>query len=188
MRALNTISMGNHLTDFYVRTKQVWYISFFFLLMACSTSNPSGKSTSRSSGKAVVKSYFDAAFAQDYSSISELLHEDFLFIGPKISDTLNKQALIKSWQSTHERYDTLLMRNPKVYDVSRQEGLSGDSALLLHYYDTRFHTSDLNVWVAFPVHMKFYIFKGEIHQAQIIMNQRDVQSQLGYTITPPKKK
>ena len=143
---------------------------------------------SGSSGKAIVERYFDAAFAQDYTILEDVLHEDFLFLGPKLSDTLDKQALIKSWKSTHQRNDTLLMRNPKMYDLSIQEGLEGDSSLVLHYYDARFHNSDLNLWVEFPVHVKFFIFREKIHQAQIIMNQSDVQSQLGYTITPPKKR
>ncbi len=86
------------------------------------------------------------------------------------------------------RNDILQMNNPKLYDVSDQESLGNNQSLVLHYYDARFHNSDLNLWIEFPVHVKFFICKDKIHQAQIIMNQSDVQSQLGYTITPPKKK
>ncbi|MCW5518155.1 nuclear transport factor 2 family protein [Muriicola sp. Z0-33] len=186
MKAFNTISWGIAPTDLYITTKRMCYVGFLLSLMACSTSDPSGQSTKDSSRKTIVESYFEAAFAQDYSTLEDLLSEDFLFLGPKISDTLDKQALIKSWKSTHQRNDTLLMRKPKVYDVSAQEGLSRDSSLVLHYYDARFHNSDLNLWVEFPVHVKFILFKDKIHQAQIIINQSDIQSQLGYTITPPK--
>lgn len=138
-----------------------------------------------SSGKVLVDTYFEAAFANDYDALNKLLHDDFIFLGPKLSDTLDKQGLIKSWQSTHFRNDTLLMRNPKTYDVSEQENLANNEYLILHYYDARFHNSDLDLWVEFPVHVKFSIFKDRIQQAQIIMNQSDVQKQLGYKIILP---
>lgn len=184
MKAWEYISSGSDMTDSIFKPSRFFNFGIVLLLLMIS----SCRQSENHSAKALVEAYFDAAFTKDYELLDELLHDDFIFIGPKLSDTLDKKALIKSWQSTHQRNDTLLMRNAKIYDVSMQEGLSVDSSLVLHYYDARFHNSDLNLWVEFPVHVKFSLFKEKIYKAQIIMNQSDIQSQLGYTITPPKKK
>ncbi len=150
------------------------------LLLGCQSTQPAP-------GKELVEAYFAAAFAKDYARLDELLHEDFIFIGPKRSDTLDKKALINSWRSTHLRNDSLRMHDPRVYDVSAQETLNRDESLILHYYEAEFHNSDLKTWVEFPVHVKFLTHRDKIKRAQIIMNQSDVQTQLGYTILPPKE-
>ena len=158
------------------------YVSLLVLLAFCFGCEP-GESSAE---KQLVEAYFTAAFAEDYSSLEAMLHDDFVFLGPKLADTLNKQDLINSWRSTHARNDTLLMQNPRIYDVSRQATLAEEQSLVLHYYDARFHNADLDRWVEFPVHVKFLIFQERIQQAQIIINQSDIQKQLGYTIIPPK--
>jgi len=161
--------------------KQLRYLNIFLasiLLLGCERAQTGAE-------KELVEAYFEAAFAKDYQVLDELLRDDFIFIGPKVSDTLSKDALIESWRSTHARNDILQMRNPKVYDVSEQEVLGRDQSLIVHYYDARFHNSDLDLWIEFPVHVTFLITRDKIQQAQIIMNQSDVQMQLGYTIIPP---
>lgn len=151
-----------------------------FSLMSCESDN-------KHSDREIVSTYFEAAFAKNYALIDSLLHPDFIFIGPKRSDTLDKTALINSWKSTHRRNDTLKMLHPKIYDVSDQEILGENESLILHYYDAEFHNADLGVWVQFPVHVQFLITEDKIKQAQIMVNQSDIQEQLGYTITPPNK-
>lgn len=143
------------------------------------------ESAQESNGKDIVANYFTAAFAEDYVSLDSLLAEDFVFIGPKISDTLDKPALIRSWKSTHQRNDSLQMHNPRIYDVTGQGTLDQEASLILHYYDARFHNADFGVWVEFPVHVQFRVLAGKIQWAQIIMNQSDVQSQLGYRTVLP---
>ena len=78
------------------------------------------------------------------------------------------------------------MYQQKVYDVSNQEKLLKNQSLVLFYYDAKFHNSAIDRWVEFPVHVKFLLQSDKILSAQIIMNQSDVQQQLGYTIIPPK--
>jgi len=149
-------------------------------LMSCESNQNTGN-------KELVKTYFDAAFAKNYELLDTLLHQDFIFIGPKLSDTLDKPELINSWKSTHQRNDIMKMHHPKIYDVSQQAILGKNQSLILHYYDAEFHNADLDVWVEFPVHVKFLIAEDKIQQAQIIINQSDIQKQLGYTIIPPNK-
>ncbi len=149
------------------------------LLLGCISQKPN-------TAKEIVETYFEAAFAEDYALLDSLLDEDFEFVGPKVSNRLDKQSLMESWRSTHRRNDSMQMLNPRIYDVSDQEALNSGQSLILHYYDARFHNTDLEVWVEFPVHVQFHVQAGKIEKAHIIMNQSDVQQQLGYTIIPPE--
>ena len=136
----------------------------------------------------ITDDYFKAAFAKDYATLDVLLDDDVLFFGPQKKDTLDKVELIDSWRRTHDRNDIMEYNNPKIYSAIFAMGDEKPSKWVFQYYDAHFHNSDQDIWLDFPVHVKFKFKNDKIYRMYIIINQAEIQKQLGYTITAPSVK
>lgn len=165
-------------------------MKYFFLLISllllksCSSQNEQVKTTSIKKMQ-ITNAYFKAAFSKDYTSLYKLLDDGVLFFGPQKKDTLNKEELIDSWHRTHAHNDIMEYNNPKIYAAVFAIGDEKPTEWIFHYYDAHFHNSDLDVWLDFPVHVKFRFKEDKIDRMYISINQAEIQKQLGYKIIPP---
>ena len=120
-----------------------------------------------------VERYFNAAFSQDFFELEKILADDCLFVGPKITDSLNKEELIESWASFHEAFDQATRNNRESYAVNHANGPE-----VFYYYESEFHHREKDVWLRFPLHVRVRFKESQISFIQIYVNQADIQSQM----------
>ena len=51
-----------------------------------------------------VEQYFEAAFSEDYPELNIILADSFSFIGPRVSDTTDREGLIREWKNFHKAF------------------------------------------------------------------------------------
>ncbi len=117
----------------------------------------------------LMKAYFEASFSQDYKSLENLLHPDLLFVGPKISDSLNRDELIDSWRSFHKAFDLAHRNNEESFQVGEE---------VFYYYEAEFHHGAKDRWLRFPLHVRVRFRDEKISFIQIYVNQADILKQL----------
>ncbi|OJJ21994.1 hypothetical protein BKI52_08105 [marine bacterium AO1-C] len=154
------------------------------LLVACNASQKASKDLSVQ----VAEAYFLAALAKDYDGLKKILAEDVQFYGPKLQDTLDKVALIKSWRKLHQRFDRVEACKVSVFKaastkLSRKLKSDLENDWVFYYYEAHFHDPQKNRWIDFRVHVKMLIGQRQIKQLYIYVNQADILEQMKQPIS-----
>jgi len=124
--------------------------------------------------KTIVSGYFKSAFENDIQALSEQLHPDLIFLGPKLGDTLNNDGLIASWIRFHRTFGRLEIQNVESYFIEDENTCQSVS----FYYLAHFHHREKRTWIKFPVQTRFWFLDAEIRKILIIVNQADISAQL----------
>lgn len=159
-------------------------ILFFGCLVSCDSA---GDSALGEANVAFVNKYIDAVESADFAAMESMLSDDYLGMGPSLSDSIGKEAAVEGWKMlTDELYESIehRFRKTAAFSVSNgPEDIHGNWVtswtVLRVKYKNGLGPVDLYVNAVYKIE------DGKIARSRTFYNEADVMRQLGYTFVPP---
>jgi hypothetical protein len=151
-----------------------------FLIIGCAVSDNSQKNI------AIIEKYVQAVESEDYETMSSLLADNYLGLGPSHTDTIAKEAALESWKINIENlYETIKYNRSRTMAVKVPDGenkgewVSNWAELDILYKGDK---GQVTIWA----NTIYEIENGKIVKSYTFYNEADALRQLGYVFINPK--
>lgn len=149
----------------------------FNIILSCSTQNDTFKKNEE-----LIKKYVQAVESNDKATISLLLDDNYVGLGPSASDSIDKNGVIENWQyNMANLYESIKYDKSRIISVEVPDGENkgewvSNWAQLTIVYKTG---EQAVIWV----NSIYQIAEGKIIKSYTFYNEADVYRQLGYELT-----
>ncbi len=133
---------------------------------------------------AVVEKYIKAVEIEDYEAMAALLDENYLGLGPSISDSTGREAALASWKENVENlYDNIVYERSQTAAILIKEGdnsgewVANFAQLKITYKDK----ASVVIWA----NTNYKVENGKIVKSFTFYNEADALRQLGYVFINP---
>ncbi len=133
---------------------------------------------------AVVEKYIKAVETENYEAMSALLDENYLGLGPSISDSTGREAALASWkENVANLYDNIVYERSQTAPISIKEGdnqgewIANFAQLKITYKDK----TSVVIWA----NTNYKVENGKIVRSFTFYNEADALRQLGYVFINP---
>ena len=158
--------------------KHAYLIILALLVFACSSSK-------HSENISIVEKYVNSVENLDYSTMEELLADNYQGYGPSVGDTIGKVAALENWKKNIEDlYQKIDYTRSQFAGVTIAEGPNkGDwvanwAELTIEYKDGK---GSVKIWA----NSNYKLEDGKIVKSLTFYNEADVLRQLGYVFINP---
>jgi len=133
---------------------------------------------------AVVEQYIKAVETENYETMSAILDENYLGLGPSISDSIGRDAALASWkENVANLYDNIVYERSQTAPISIKEGdnkgewIANFAQLKITYKDK----TSVVIWA----NTNYKVENGKIVKSFTFYNEADALRQLGYVFINP---
>lgn len=158
--------------------KQSFLIVLALLVFGCS-------SNKHKENVSIVEKYVQAVENLDYTTMEDLLADDYIGLGPSAGDTIGKIAAIDNWkQNVENLYRKIEYTRSQFAGITISEGpnkgnwVANWAELQIEYKDGR---GSVTIWA----NSNYRIENGKIVKSYTFYNEADVLRQLGYVFINP---
>ncbi|MDW5288936.1 hypothetical protein [Formosa sp. PL04] len=154
-------------------------ISTLFLIlivMSCST-----KKDNSEKNVAIIENYIQAVEDLDYETMSALLDDEYIGIGPSYGDTIRKTNAVKNWKWNAENlYDSIDYTESKSAPIVISTG-KNQGEWVSNWAQTNITYKNNNETVIIWSNSIYQIVNDKIVKSYTFYNEADALEQLGYT-------
>lgn len=150
----------------------------FVLCVALLTSCDSTKATQESNLK-LIESYISAVENNEYETMASLLANDYVGIGPSVSDTTTKELALAAWKTNSaELYESIKYTKSRIFPITVKDGdypgewVSNFALLTVNYKNGKS--------VQLLANTSYKIENGKITNSFTFYNEADALEQLDY--------
>ena len=154
----------------------------FGILSGCDRS-----SATDAANVAVVEKYIQAVESEDYETMASLLDDNYLGLGPSISDSVGRSVALENWQENIANlYEKIEYQRSQIAPVTIANGDNkGDwvanwAELQITYKDDR---GSVIIWA----NTNYKVENDKIVRSFTFYNEADVLRQLGYVFINPNE-
>jgi len=150
-------------------------------LAGCSAPPTDGRNVQN---EALALRYVDAMFKGDITSMTELLDEKFMQVGPAAKDSLTRPAMLVSWKQSWDRdYSSLSYDRYAMLSKTVTEGrVAGEWVLDWGKLTMEFKNGNPSVTIWH--HMAIRIKDGKINRIRVFFDTGDLLTQQGFIFQP----
>lgn len=155
--------------------KAILVLAVLGLIISCSTQNNSSVKN-----EALIEKYVNAVQQNDLVTMTSLLDDNYVGLGPSIEDSIDKIGAIENWQYNLENlYESIHYDKSRVISVNVPDGenkgewVSNWAELTIIYQSGE----QAVIWT----NSVYQIEKGKIIKSYTFYNEADVYRQLGFT-------
>ncbi|MBK3519419.1 nuclear transport factor 2 family protein [Carboxylicivirga marina] len=150
----------------------------FCMITACNTDN-----STEQNNLALIEKYVNAVENLDHTTMENLLHDDYLGLGPSYGDSIRKKEAVENWQVlVSNLYESIKYHRSRNATVKINDGenkgdwVSNWAELTIKYK----HTDETaTIWAN-----SIYLIKdNKIIKSYTFYNEADAYRQLGFTYT-----
>ncbi|MFY0626385.1 MAG: nuclear transport factor 2 family protein [Reichenbachiella sp.] len=144
------------------------------LLINCSQKGPNDDAN-----VALINTYIKAVESNDVEKMADLLAENYIGIGPSVSDTTNKATAIENWKINSEvLYESIKYSKSRVFPITVKEGdYPGEWVSNFAYLKVNYKNGDA---VQLLTNTSYRIENGKIVNSFTFYNEADALEQLNY--------
>jgi len=154
--------------------KLIYMILCLFVLVSCSLDNRNTEAHID-----LVEKYIKAVEEMDYETMANLLHDDYIGLGPSYTDSIGKEQALASWKYNVENlYESIKysrVQNAAVFikeGYNKGEWISSWAELKIRYKDQ----AAVVIWA----NTVYKLENNKIVKSLTFYNEADVLRQLGY--------
>lgn len=127
----------------------------------------------------IIKKYIDGVVAKDSKVMEDLLADNYLGIGPSISDSTNKEQAIASWNyNSDSLYQSINYSKFRIFPITIADGDNkGDWVTCFAILDVTYVNGDA---VTLLTNTSYKMENSKIAQTVTIYNEADAMEQLNY--------
>ncbi len=163
--------------------KVVLFSAFVIIcLLRCA---PAEYEVPNAENQALGLKYFDAMIKGDVATMTDLVADNFMQVGPGTKDSVARPAMLVNWKLAWEQdYTSMSYDRYAILTKTVKEGrVAGDwvldwGKLTMNYKNGK---PSITVWY----HSAMRIKNGKIERQRIFFDVADLLTQQGFTITPP---
>ncbi len=154
--------------------KALIYLIFILLLSIACSNNDTTENIK------IIEKYIAAVEAKDYSSMENLLAENYKGYGPSHSDSTNKEAALADWKYNIENlYEGISYERSQIVAVEVPSGPNkGD--WVANWAELKITYKEGGEQVTIWANSNYKIEKGKIVKSYTFYNEADALQQLGY--------
>jgi hypothetical protein len=158
----------------------VLIISVLALFIGCNNA-----SNNNATNVAVVEKYIKAVETEDYDVMASLLDENYLGLGPSITDSIGRDAALANWQeNVANLYDKIVYERSQTAPIfindgpNKGEWVANFAELKITYQGDK---GSVIIWA----NTNYKIENGKIVRSLTFYNEADALRQLGYVFINP---
>jgi ketosteroid isomerase-like protein len=140
---------------------------------SCTTKPSSGENVN------IIQNYIQAVEDNDVEAMARFLSDDYIGIGPSVSDTTTKEMALLSWQTNSEElYEKIKYSKSRVFPITVREGdYPGNWVSNFALLDIEYKNGDK---VQLLTNTSYMIEQGKIIRSFTFYNEADALRQLNY--------
>lgn len=127
----------------------------------------------------IIQDYIQAVEDNDVEAMARYLSDDYIGIGPSVSDTITKEEALIFWQkNSEELYEKIEYSRSRIFPITVKEGdYPGDWVTNFALLDIEYQNGDQ---VKLLTNTSYMIKDGKISRSFTFYNEADVLRQLNY--------
>ena len=136
-----------------------------------------------SSNISIVEKYISAVENQDFMLMDSLTREDFFVVGPSVTDTANKNQIIRRWKrNSKEEIDSIRFRGSTLSQLTIPSKTEigdwiGEWSLVHIYY------KDISEPIKLFANTNYLVVDGKLARGLVFYNKTDILDQMSYIYT-----
>lgn len=144
------------------------------LLSRCDSTNATQESNLK-----LIETYISAVENNEYETMASLLADNYVGIGPSVSDTTSKELALEAWKiNSSELYESIKYTKSRIFPISVEDGdypgewVSNFALLTINYKNGKS--------VELLANTSYKIDQGKITNSFTFYNEADALEQLDY--------
>ncbi len=133
---------------------------------------------------AVIEKYIQAVQEKDTQTMRDLLADNYIGYGPSVSDTINKEQALASWEEVSKNLYDKIEYTRTVNIASRIEDGPHPGNYVSDWASLRITYIDGRGPVTLNMNAVYRVEDGKITVSRTFYNEADVLRQLGYSFYP----
>ena len=154
----------------------------FGILSGCDRS-----SATDAANVAVVEKYIQAVESEDYEAMASLLADDYLGLGPSISDSVGRSLALENWQENIANlYEKIEYQRSQIAPVTIATG-DNQGSWVANWAQLEITYKDEKGSVIIWANTNYKVENNKIVKSFTFYNEADVLRQLGYVFINPNE-
>ncbi len=160
--------------------KYLFSLVFLGLLIGCSSG-----ADSNNENIALVERYIQSVENLDYDAMDAILADDYLGMGPSVSDSIGKVAAVANWKNNVQNlYKEIKYIKSQTANVTIQDG-PNKGEWVANWAELTIEYQNEKGKVTILANTNYFVKDGKILKSITFYNEADALEQLGYVFINP---